>query len=155
MASPDPDRDTQPSGAHDTPPGSRRRLGSMSPAELAASAKEGTTRDTVWRELRLWLVAAISAGAGALGMYLSDGSWLVSIAMFAVVFLVAFFIRAQYERKVTERRAAALADRIAADQAARREAAEERQRQAAEQHRQSQHRPHKPRSNPYRRKKSE
>lgn len=129
----------------------RRSLGSVSPAEIAEGIKKGTTRDQLFRELRLWLVAGISAGAGALAMWWSDGSWAWSIAAFTVVFLITFFFRSQYERKVKERRAAEAADLLAAKREAARTERAPRSNQPRS--RGKSERPHKPRANPYRKKK--
>lgn len=128
-----------------------KRLGDRSLAEVF----RGSNRIKLARELSLWLVAMLSAGAGALGMQVGGG-WGWSFLYFAVALVVLMLVRFRVMKALVRRAdsatAAALeAERRSVELAAER-AREERARERAARRKDTGPRAHKPRANPYRRK---
>ncbi|SDB99883.1 hypothetical protein GA0111570_11390 [Raineyella antarctica] len=125
-----------------------KSLGDLSPAEIF---RRGSTRAKVVKELSLWIVAAVSAGAGALGMQVG-GSWGWSFLWFAVTLVVMMFLRAQVLRAISRRAGSATAAAMAAERQAEEMAAALRREERAARQKEAAHRPRKPRANPYRKK---
>lgn len=127
-------------------PDPSKRLFDRSPIDIV----RGVTRAKVLKELSLWVVAALSAGAGALGMQLG-GSWGWSFLYFVLTLLVLMFLRSQLLRSLdhrteTEKAAALAAERRTAELNAARAREDRAMRKEASS------RAHKPRPNPYRQK---
>lgn len=131
--------------SHSTDPS--KRLVDRSPADIV----RGVTRTKVVKELSLWVVAVLSAGAGALGMQLG-GAWAWSFLYFAVTLVVLMFIRSQVLSALTRRSAGATADALAAERRAEELAAARRREERDAKQRDAGNRAHKPRTNPYRKK---
>lgn len=138
MASPTPDREPS--------------LGDRSPADLVRGG--ASTRAKLLKELSLWVVAALAAGAGALGMQLG-GTWGWSLLAFGVTLAVLLLVRLRVLVALDRRTEAEKAAARAADERAARLAAERRREERdLRRHYSTPQRPHKPRGNPYRRKDS-
>lgn len=134
-----------PSTPDDRPPS----LGDRSPADII---RRGISRGKLVRELGLWIVALVSAGAGALGMQLT-GSWGWSLAAFAVTLTVTMLLRSVLTRRWTDRSRQKAVDAMVTDQLAKdAEAARRREERAAKDHGSAHHSRRKPQANPYRRK---
>lgn len=129
-------------------PDQPKRLGDRSPAEIF---RRGSTRAKVVKELSLWVVAALSAGAGALGMQLG-GAWAWSFLYFAVTLVVLMFIRSQVLSAFTRRSAGVTADALAAERRAEESAAARRREERDAKQKDAGQRARKPRANPYRKK---
>lgn len=126
-----------------------KRLGEHSPADLFG---RGTLRGKVLKELSLWVVALLSAGAGAIGMQVG-GSWAWSVSSFAVVLIVLMLARSLLLRRFTERAADRTTEALVAEQRARQLEADRRRAEHAARLKAAGQRPvHKPRANPYRKK---
>lgn len=138
MSSPTPDRP--------------KRLGERSLADVFSG---GTNRIKLAREISLWIVALLSAGAGALGMQVGGG-WGSSVLSFGVALVVLMLVRFQVMKALVRRAdsatAAALEAERRATQLAAQRAREERDRERAARRQDAGQRGHKPRANPYRRK---
>ena len=138
MSSPSPDREPS--------------LGDRSPADLLSGRH--TTRAKLLKELSLWVVAAVAAGAGALGMQIG-GTWGWSLLAFGVTLAVLLLVRLRVLVALDSRTEAEKAAALAAEQQAARLAAQERRAEReVRRHYSTPQRPHKPRGNPYRRKDS-
>lgn len=124
-------------------------LGERSPADLVR--RGGPSRYKLAKEGSLWVVALLAAGAGAIGMQVK-GTWLWSIAVFAMVLSVLMLVRSQVLKSLRARAAGQAAEELAAEQRARELAAEYRREEKAARKKDTGGRTHKPRANPYRKK---
>ncbi|QGF22706.1 hypothetical protein [Raineyella fluvialis] len=126
----------------------RKRLGDLSPADLVG---RGIDRAKLIREVGLWVVALLSAAAGALALQYT-GQWSWSIAAFAVTLTVTMVARSLLTRRWTDRSRQRAVDAMVADQLAKdAEAARRREERAAHEPRSAQPGRRRPRANPYRR----
>ena len=123
-------------------------LGDRTPADLVG---RGISRAKLIREVSLWVVALLSAAAGALALQLT-GNWGWSLAAFAVVLTVTMYLRSVLTRRWTDRSRQRAVDAMVAEQLAKDAEAARRRAERAEHDHPSAHRNRrKPQANPYRR----
>lgn len=123
--------------------------GDRSPADTVG---RGIRRAKLFREISLWVVALLSATAGAVAMQLTN-SWGWSLAAFAVVVTATMFLRSFLNRRWTDRSQQRAVEAMVADQLAKdAEAARLREERAAQDHPSARRTRRKPQANPYRRK---
>lgn len=138
MSSPDPDREPS--------------LGDRSPADLLRGGPG--IRAKLVKELSLWIVAALAAGAGALGMQFG-GTWGWSLLAFGVTLVALLLVRVRVLIALDRRTEAQKeAERVATVEAAELAASRRREERDMRRHYSTPQRPKKPRANPYRRKDS-
>lgn len=138
-----------PDDARRRPGNDHRPLGDRSPADLVG---RGIGRAKLFREISLWVVALLSATAGAVAMQLTN-SWGWSLAAFAVVVAATMLLRSVLIRRWTDRSQQRAVEAMVADQLAKdAEAARLRAERAAHDHPTGRRTRRKPQANPYRRK---